>query len=341
MLLALSSRPAAALLAFAPLAFSSLTPHGESVVVADRGSGTLSVIDVGTDRVRETIRLPGPGAAEPMYVVQDGLGRTWVGDRANRRVVWLDRELHVGGSVPAGEGVFHMWADPSGRELWVVNDLDEDLSVIDTHARRPLARVPLPADLLAGSAFPHDVTVGPRFVYVSIIAPDHDGDWVVQLERGRGGAWVERGRLVVGDDPHFGLAGRKLYVPCQGSDAVYVLGARDLELLGVRTIPGAHGAAVDRRRQRFYTTNLSGGGSAALWSLDTRTDRIVTPGVDAGVAVPHNVAVSSDGRKLYVTHSGADNDRVTVYRVDAETGMPSKAAELVVGRNPFGLARVD
>jgi YVTN family beta-propeller protein len=102
------------------------SPHGGKVVVANRNSGSISVIDTATDTVLDTITLPGSNPAEPMYVVYSKFGdRVFVGDRANDQVVVFDADdFSVVGTVPTGSGVFHMWADSRGRQLWVNNDVD-------------------------------------------------------------------------------------------------------------------------------------------------------------------------------------------------------------------------
>jgi DNA-binding beta-propeller fold protein YncE len=63
-----------------------------SIVVANRGCGTISVIDAAGDDVVRTAPLPhGRAPAEPMYVAADPVSeRFFVGDRANDRVVAYD-----------------------------------------------------------------------------------------------------------------------------------------------------------------------------------------------------------------------------------------------------------
>ncbi|MFN2278691.1 MAG: hypothetical protein ACK2UR_13830, partial [Candidatus Promineifilaceae bacterium] len=54
--------------------------HGK-IVVANRASGSISVIDVETDSIIDNVALPGPNPAEPMYVVYSKFGdRVFVGD---------------------------------------------------------------------------------------------------------------------------------------------------------------------------------------------------------------------------------------------------------------------
>ena len=122
------------------------------VVVANRVSGTISIIDTRTDQVADTIALPATGIApDPMYVVYTHVGhRVFVGDRNNNRVVVFDADdFSVEGIIPTGNGIFHMWADPQNRQLWVNNDIDNTVTVIDPATLQVLTTVPMPTDLVA------------------------------------------------------------------------------------------------------------------------------------------------------------------------------------------------
>ncbi|MCA9726979.1 MAG: YncE family protein [Candidatus Eisenbacteria bacterium] len=218
--------------------------HGSnngSFVIANRGSGTISVVDERTQEVR-TITLPaGPGepTPEPMYVVYNR-GRVFVGDRANSRVAVFDaRTYDPEGTAPTGNGVFHMWATPTGRQLWVNNDVDNTTTVIDTRDLSVIATVDTPADLVAMGGKPHDVIVGPfgRLAYVSVLGVAGDDDYVVQYDTRH---FREVGRAAVGKDPHLSLARQhdRLYVPCQNSDVVIVLNRFTMEEMTRGRRPG-------------------------------------------------------------------------------------------------------
>jgi DNA-binding beta-propeller fold protein YncE len=88
--------------------------------------------------------------------------------------------------------------------------------------------------------------------------------------------------------------------------------------------------------QRFYTTNFTSTGENGLFAIDTSSNRI------SGVAnvpfpTPHNIALTPLGDKLYVTHSGATNNRVSVYRVSLFDPTPRLLKTVITGLNPFGL----
>jgi DNA-binding beta-propeller fold protein YncE len=182
--------------------------HGR-IVVANRASGSISVIDVETDSLVDNYALPGPNSAEPMYVVYSKFSdRVFVGDRANDQVVVFDAaDFSVEGTLPAGEGVFHMWADTRGRQLWVNNDIDNTATVINTHTLDLIATVPMPADLVAAGGKPHDVILdrAGRFAYVSMLGFAGPNDYVVQFSTR---TFDEVNRAEVGKDPHLSLANR-------------------------------------------------------------------------------------------------------------------------------------
>jgi len=312
------------------------------IVVANRGSGTISVLDAATGDPAGTYALPaGPNAPEPMYVVYvERTGSVLVGDRANSRVVEFDADsFAVKRTAAAGAGVFHMWVDPvRNRQLWVNNDIDNTSTVIDAVTFQVLATVPMPADLVTAGAKPHDVVLDPlgESAYVTLLGPG-PVDHVVRFDTA---TFAEVARAAVGKDPHVSLTRRNdlLYVPCQNSNEVRVLDRGTLALVTTIAVPGAHGAGMAQSGQVFYTTNLTGGGASALWAIDTRANTVAGVPADAPYAVPHNIALTTNGRRLFLTHSGGAADKVTFYAVSAADPVPVLLGEATVGLNPFGIA---
>jgi YVTN family beta-propeller protein len=319
-------------------------PARGKIVVADRASGTISVIDTKTDQVVETVPLPdGENPPEPMYVVYSAAKhRVFVGDRANDRVVVFNaRDFSVEGTVPAGAGVFHMWADGRSRQLWVNNDVDNTSTVINPRTLDVLATVPTPEDLVELGGKPHDVILGHfgHFAYVTVVGIPGDYDYLVQYNTQ---TFEEVNRAPVGKDPHVSLNrfSHKIFVPSQNSDVVIVLNRFTLEEIERIEVPGAHGAGMSPNGKVFYTTNLPGGGTDGLFAINTRTNEIIGEPTDTPYPVPHNIALTRNGKKLYVTHSGATADKVTIYTATRHNPVPVLAGEVTVGMNPFGLAFV-
>jgi len=236
--------------------------------------------------------------------------------------------------------VFHMWGNTFRKQLWVNNDIDNTTTVIDMRTLEVIETVPTPEDLVANGGKPHDVILAPGglFAYVTVLGGDGPNDYVVQYSTR---TFEEIGRAPVGKDPHLSITWRSpsLFVPCQNTDEVYILNRWSLDTVDVLDVPGAHGAGMPRHGRYFYTSSLPGGGEEALWTIDTRTNEIVGDPVDAPYTVPHNIALTRNGRKLYLTHSGP-NDKVSVYRVTRHDPVPEYIGEVTTGANPFGLAWV-
>lgn len=332
------------------LGFPGFQPSGK-IVVANRASGTISVINSNTNRVTGTYSLPtGIRMPEPMYVVYSR-DRVFVNDRANNRVaVFSPRTFVLETTIPIGAGSWHAWADSAGRQLWVNNETDKTSTVIDPLSLQVLATVPMPADLAAAGGRPHDVILDPAngaFAYVTLIGVMGTADYVVKFSTQ---SFTEVGRAAVGKDPHVSATQHNnlLYIACQNSNALIVLDRDTLAETTSLTIPGAHGAGMAGDGSAFYTTNLPGGGLAGLWTVDTRTNTIAGTPLDTPYTTPHNIALTPDrgiffpnehgNRQLYVTHSGATNNKVTVYRLNGN--LPIYHREITVGFNPFGLSYI-
>jgi YVTN family beta-propeller protein len=276
-----------------------------------------------------------------MYVTHAAKsGYVFVGDRANNRVVaFNDDDFSVAGAVPAGNGVFHMWSDPHDRQLWVNNDIDNTITVIDPANLTVLATVPVPADLVNLGYKPHDVILDPQanYAYVTFLGGADPDDYLVQYSAA---TFMELNRAPVGKDPHVSLTQRNnlIYVPAQNSSKVSIFNRDTLALVTELTIPGAHGAGMTPNGKVFYATNLTGGGANGLFAIDTNTNSIIGS-ADTPYGVPHNIAVTRNDT-LFLTHSGATSDKVTFYTVTANEPIPVLAGEVTVGLNPFGLAYV-
>ena len=305
------------------------------VVVANRGAGTLSVFDANTDELVSTVTLPDDG--EPMYVTYDAArDRVFVGDRANNRVVAYDAaDYEVAALIPVGEGVFHMWDSPDDGTLWVVNDVDRTLSVVNQAELAITFTVELPQDLLDEGGKPHDVFVDPdgSAVYTSIVGIAGKSV-ILKLDAADG---RELARADVGGDAHLSAgADDFLYVPCQESSEVVVLRRSTLDEVETLDVPGAHGVVIAEDASRLYVVNLPGSGEMGLYTINLATREqegaaLQTP----SDGVPHNVAISAAG-KIYLTHSGATAERLSV--IDLSTpSAPMVSDELTSGTNPFGL----
>lgn len=305
----------------------------ERVIIANRASGDLTVINAKNDKVIGTIPMPDNG--EPMYAVHiAGANAVFVGDRANNRVVAFDESTFaVLGTVPAGAGVFHMWASADESQLWVNNDIDNTTTIIDPSSMSVIGTAQTPADLVAQGGKPHDVFISPdgQDAYVSILGVSGANDFVVRYSTS---TFSEQGRAAVGQDPHLFAddINNNLYVACQNTNEVIVLDRNTLAMQASIAFPGAHGIFMPASGDKVYVSDISG---ARVGVIETATNSVIGQGTNTTVVVPHNLAVNSNGSKLYVTHSGGTADQVTIYRLNKANPILKKT--LTAGTNPFGL----
>ena len=306
----------------------------ERVVIANRGSSDLTVINAVNNKLMGTIMMPNNG--EPMYVVHlRKTGKVYVGDRANDLVaVFNQKTMAYEGSIPAGNGVFHMWASRNGSQLWVNNDVDNTTTVIDPVNMSVLGTAVTPADLVAQGGKPHDVFISPngQFAFVSVLGVSGTNDYIVKYSTS---TFMELDRVAVGKDPHLFMDNNSpsLYVACQNTNEVIVINPFNLNIQTSIPFPAAHGIFMSPDGQYVYVSNITG---SEVGVISTATNTLLGTNVGTPHPVPHNLAVNSKGKKLFVTHSGATADRVTIYRTNQVN--PSFIKSLTAGTNPFGLA---
>lgn len=312
-----------------PESFNSTLKQGpqkeEIVVVANRGDGSISFIDALSDHVQNTLSIAG---SEPMYVVYvSAHDRIYVGDRAQNKVHVINPATReVESEIEVGNGVFHMWADENGSQLWVNNDIDETTSVIDLHTNTVIATINV-------GAKPHDVFVtedGSR-AYISTLNPGDDPDQVFMYSTS---TFQKTGEQDVGKDPHLYHLFRKdkLYVPCQ-SGKVFALDGSNLDVLSDNDYPGAHGIYGTLNENTIFVTNISG---AQIYSINTIKD-VLRAAPAASDPVPHNLVVNKTASKVFVTHSGATANMLSVFDIGPREDLTFKTS-LTIGTNPFGLA---
>jgi DNA-binding beta-propeller fold protein YncE len=151
--------------------------------------------------------------------------------------------------------------------------------------------------------------------------------------------FTEIARADVGKDAHVTLSPnrRSLYVAAQNSDEIRVLRRRDLTEIAVIDVPAAHGIDITRNGRIVYATNIANDGINALYTIDTRTNSLIGDPVDTPYATPHNIVLTRPNNKLYVTHSGASSDKVSVFGVSRHNPEPVFITTVTTGLNPFGI----
>lgn len=315
-----------------------IAPEGATVynrvAVANRASGTVSVIDGDMGTLVNSYPMPNNG--QPMYVVHNARNNTvLVGDYNGSVVAFDGMDFSVRGTATAAAGVFHMWMSSDQRQLWVNNELDKSVSVINPMTMETIRTFDIPADLEMTGFKPHDVIVDPDngSAYVTMINGMMPINYVVKYDAR---TFNEIDRVEVGGDPHVALTANndKLYVASQAADLLQVFNRGDLSLVTTVAIPNAHGLGMNAAGTYLYVGNISEGGTDATYTVDLATNTLVGDPVDAPYAAPHNYSVGSNDSKLYLTHSGGASDKLSVYDLGPT---PTLSGELSLGNNPFGL----
>lgn len=260
----------------------AFAPNGRRVYVTNRTANTVSVIDAAAGKVVAEVRV-GRGPAG-VAVSPDGkwvyAANTWdhtvsVIDAAGRRVA---ATIKVG-FEPTGLAV-----SPDGRRVYTANYISNDVSVIDTASRKLIASIPvgraptylaLTGDgrkLVVNNSLSHQAATDPKLTaHVSIV--DTATGKVVAERRSPGTMLLGMGVAVSPD-------GKVAYA--------------------VHSRPNFN-VTPSQLSQGWVHTNalsiipLTGEGKVVTVLLDN---------VSSGMANPHGVALSKDGRRLYVSHRG-------------------------------------
>ncbi len=332
------------------------------IVVANRTSGTLSIIDENSDTLIRSVSVAGKFARppEPMYVNYiPKYNRLLVNDRANKQIIALNADNYkIINTIKTGAGAFHMWSDGVGKQTWTVNDMDKSFTVINPKTLTALKTVGIPEDLKSQGGKPHDILLDKKgkWAITTIVGVTGEHDYVVQYNTKN---FKEIARQAVGKDPHVGVLndGKLLFVPTQNANKVYVMNPnKKLEIIKELTIPGAHGAAWTPNGNFFYTSNLpkaalADGKNDMLWAINAKTLEIAgsasfpATAADTGLQAAHNLTINAAGNKLYLTHSGHEPGSqigdVTVYNISDASPAPTYANKRIpVGLNPFGIGYI-
>lgn len=316
------------------------------VAVANRADGTVSIIDVSSDSVIKTLEFQGGNnPAEPMYVNYKE-NRLYVGDRANDRVVVFDSfGFNQIAEIPIGQGVFHMWPAKFSQDLAVANDIDNTITLIDTNNLQQKHILDIPERLVEKGFKPHDVflsSYGDR-VFVSLVDGKPSNDYILQFNLTENHYWRRHEPVItreVGGDPHLFIANSwpgLLYVASQESGTVGVYDPYRLQKILTKRVPNAHGIFL--HDYTLYVTNIADNGDNGLISM-VGNKLQYKRAVDTPYATPHNISVTDNGEKIYITHSGADQNKVTVYSKHTYQIEPTFIKDITVGLNPFGLAYI-
>lgn len=324
---------------------------GNFVAVANRAGGTVSLVDPASF-ASTNFSLPDNG--EPMYFA--GLFfhalrpvELWIGDRANNRIVITalirkrrrSRIIHIR-SLPVPNGTFHSITtqDISDRrpKSFTVCDIDNVTIVHDIRSRRVHCLLTMPKRLLKLGAKPHDVTADKRFAFVTYVGSVNGFGYVASYRIGncRLITFIKTAR-----DPHVAIRPPgTLWIAAQGGEVLSRTVPQLKPLSADMSQTSPHGMFISYNRKNLYVTNIADGGSKAVvvYNTTTGTPRNC-PQVDSTFAVPHNPSVSFDDKKLYLTHSLADDNVNSAWDIGNDgCVIPDSEQIFRTGNNPFGIS---
>lgn len=299
--------------------------YEEKVVVANRSGGSISFINATTNQVTNTLSIAG---SEPMYVVYvASKDKLYVGDRAGKKVHIVNPQSQVvENSINVGNGVFHMWADGLGKQLWVNNDIDNTISVIDLNTNMVIQTISV-------GIKPHDVFISKDATKAFVSVIDSNPANPDKIYSYSTTTYLKTGEVSVGKDPHlFHLSNsNRLIVPCQSGN-IYTINSSDLSVVFNNAFVGAHGIYPSPDQNNVFATNISGG---QIYSINASTGVSNGAALASLSATPHNIVVNDAGNKMFVTHSGGTATTVSTYSITA--GIITGGTTITAGLNPFGL----
>lgn len=265
----------------------AFSPDGRFAYVTNHTADTLAVVETAAGKVAAEVpvgRSPTGVAAGPdgalVFVAQTGDHSIGFVDAGKRKLI---------ATVACGYEPTGLAVSPDGRRLYSANHISDDVSVIDVPARKELRRIrvgraptylavtPDGKRLLVNNSKARQPSTDPgATAFVSVI--DTASGKVVAEKRSPGTMLLNMGITVSGDGKHaFSVHSRPNFniTPSQLNQGWVHTNALSI-------IPLADEAAGGEKVVTVLLDNVSG-----------------------GVANPHGVALSKDGRRLFVGHRGA------------------------------------
>lgn len=299
------------------MAWASLAHAEPFAYVANRGDGTVSVVDTRTNAVVETV----PVGTDPLGVAVSPLGeRVYVANQVmSGTVSVIDAATNtVVDTLTVGREPTGLAVKYPGTKLYVANRIDKTVSVIDLATGDELGPIDVGNN-------PLGVAVNPAGTPAYVVNKGSNTVSVIDTNFDEVIATVD-----VGNDPqHVAVHpnGRWVYVTNTSNASVTVIDAASNA--AATTIPvgtNPEGLALLPSGLRMYVANE---GPDTVSVIDTSTNTVVNT-IDVGTN-PNDVAVTPDGTKVFVTNRAART--VSVIDVATETVV----ATVDVGFTPVGL----
>lgn len=300
----------------------SVDPVTGTVWVANEEGGSLSVIDVATNRVVTTVEgIEGP---HNVQVSPDGRS-VWAVSGHDSVAVMLDAAtLGRHGVVPTGGAPAHVVVSPDGRTTYTTNGAEGTVTVIDAAQMKPVATI-------AVGAGPHGLRPSPdgRWVYVANL----EGSTVSVLDTAANQKVAD---IEVGNAPAqvaFSPDGQFVYASLSGEDSVAkidVASRRLVAKLNVGSGPIQTYVSPDNRVLLVANQGTQDRPSTTVSVIDPTTFTVAAT-IQTGRGA-HGVVIEPSSRLAYITNIYG-NDVAVVDLQDLRV-----AARVPVGDKPNGVS---
>jgi YVTN family beta-propeller protein len=302
----------------------------ENAYITNEGDNTVSVIDTKTDKVIRTI----PVGSEPYGVAASRDGRkVYVANSASNTVSVINTATNkVRATIPVGTGPFGVAVTPDGSKAYVSNLDANTVSVINTAtnmvtATIPVSATPLPLPPTTPAPFGVAVSRDGSKVYVTNSEPAFQPaisviDTATDTVTARIPSGLHFGGVAVSPD------GSKVYFIEYEGCGVFVADTATNAVVAEFGAgePPCFGLALSPDGSILYVANFN-----TVSVIATATNALIaTIPVGSG---PVGVAVTPDGRKIYVANSESNTVSVISAATDKVT------ATIPVGKSPaaFGI----
>ena len=261
----------------------AFAPDGKVAYVTNHTAGTVAVIDPADGKVIAEVKV---GRGPTGIAVSPDGGFVYVANTRDHTVSVIDaRARRAVATIPCGYEPTGLALSPDGKRLYTANYVSDDVSVIDTAARKETGRIkvgraptylavtPDGKHVLVNNSLSHEPATNAKLTaHISVI--DTAAGKVVAEKRSPGTMLLGMG-ITVTADGKFALA--------------------------VHSRPNFNITPSQLNQGWVHTNALS---VIPLADPEAKVATVLLDNVGGGVANPHGVAVSKDGRLLYVSHRG-------------------------------------
>lgn len=286
----------------------AITPDDAFAYVTNKDDGTVSVIDVFTDRIIKKIQVgdkpsgiasnPNPNIRE-VYVANGGSDNVSVIDTTTNE--------EKPAKIPVGRFPIDLAVSSDGHTLYVANVYDKNISIVDIEKGQQIETIKL-------GALPEGITLTPDDIYLYISNSQNNIVFVFDVRT----KTQINGGIKVGSEPRditANKSGKYVYVVNyrDGSLSVIVVSSNvALPPINIEDGRGAAGIVAITERDGSDVVWVANSIESNVAAVDISTLKSSTDVIPVGSA-PEGIAATSDGRKIYVANSGDDSVSVLGY----------------------------